>query len=382
MKMLRTLFLLVAIPFLCRSQLIFSEQKIDLGSIEEAYELKGDIVITNTSLKKIFLMRADADRGVKIYTSKKTLLPGDTCLLVISFIPEENGKFGKQIKLISSDKETPYQLTLSGNIKHVNVNNRMACVYFGKRKPPISAVKTNAIIVPEHTTKRDNSNKMPGSDPIPDIKPSKNTPTIKTDPLEPPASEKPASSAFTETEYKPNNILFLVDVSSSMRDSLKLPLMKLALHKLIDEARNIDTITLVTYAYKVTVLKEAVSGANKKTLHTLVDSLKAKGMTAGKTAILFSQQLSQNHFIRDGNNQIIIATDGKFKFEREDYLKWKEKQGDKKIILSTVAFGTEKEALKNLKDIAGKGDGSFIHIKTKSGCEVQLLNEIKARSRR
>lgn len=382
MLLLRTFFLLISLPFLCPAQLIFSEQKIDLGSIEEAYELKGDIVITNTSSKKIFLMRADAERGVKIYTSKKTLLPGDTCLLGISFIPEENGKFGKQIRLVSSDKETPYLLTLSGNIKHVKVNDRMACVYFGKRKPPTSTVKTEAIVVPENKTQRDNSNKLPGSDPTPELKPIKNTSTGKTDPPKPSSPENSANTRLTEAEYKPNNILFLVDVSSSMRDSLKLPLMKLALHKLIDEVRNIDTITLVTYAYKVTVLKEAVSGADKKTLHALVDSLKAKGMTAGKTAILFSQQFSQKHFIQDGNNQIIIATDGKFKFEREDYLKWKEKQGDKKIILSTVAFGNEKEALKNLKDIASKGDGSFIHIKTKSGCEVQLLNEIKERSRR
>lgn len=382
MSLSRIVFLLIALPFLCQSQLNFSEQKIDLGSIEEAYELKGDIVITNSSSKKIFLMRADADRGVKIYTSKKTLLPGDTCLLVISFLPEENGKFDKHIKLVSSDKETPYQLTLSGNIKHVRANDRMACVYFGKRKPPVSTVKSDAIIVPENTTKRDNSNKMPGSDPGIELKPNKNTSTAKTDPLNPSSPEKPVNTEFTEAEYKPNNILFLVDVSSSMRDSIKLPLMKLALHKLIDEVRKIDTITLVTYAYKVTVLKEAVSGADKKTLHALVDSLKAKGMTAGKTAILFGQQLSQKHFIQGGNNQIIIATDGKFKFEREDYLRWKEKQGDKKIILSTVAFGNEKEAIKNLKDIAGKGDGSFIHIKTKSGCEVQLLNEIKERSRR
>lgn len=382
MLLFRTFFLLISLPFLCQSQLNFSEQKMDLGSIEEAYELKGDIVIANASSKKIFLMRADADRGVKIYTSKKTLLPDDTCLLVISFLPEENGKFNKQIKLVSSDKETPYLLSLSGNIKHIKANDKMACVYFGKRKPPTSGVRSEVIIVPENTTKRDNSNKMPGSDPSAELKPTKPTYTAKTDSVKRSSPKKPANTGFTEAEYKPNNILFLVDVSSSMRDSIKLPLMKLALHKLIDEVRNIDTITLVTYAYKVSVLKEAVSGADKKTLHALVDSLKAKGMTAGKTAILFSQQLSQKHFIHHGNNQIIIATDGKFKFEREDYLKWKENQRDTKIILSTVAFGNEKEALKNLKDIASKGDGSFIHIKTKSGCEAQLLNEIKERSRR
>ncbi len=381
---MKKILLVILFPFLCPAQLIFSEQKIDLGAIEEAYEIKGDVVLTNSSSKKVFLMRADADRGVKVYTSKKTLLPNDTCLLVISFIPEENGKFNKEIKLISTDKETPYQLNLTGTLSKVKTNDRMACVYFGKKRPSPTAVKNEPILVQPENNKRDNSNKMPGSDP-PVVKQDRPVPvptkTITETPKSTPA-QKEKVSGFLESDYKPNNILFLVDVSSSMRDSLKLPLMKLALHKLIDEVRKIDTITLVTYASKVHVLKEAVSGSDKKTLHTLVDSLKAKGMTSGKTAILFSQQIAQQHFIQGGNNQIIIATDGQFKFEREDYLKWKEKQEHKKIILSTVAFGDEREALKNLKDIANKGNGSFIHIKTKSGCEEQLLNEIKERSKR
>ena len=54
--------------------------RVDLGTIADAYEIKGDVILKNTYLKKIFLMRADADQGVKVFTSKKTLLPGDTCL--------------------------------------------------------------------------------------------------------------------------------------------------------------------------------------------------------------------------------------------------------------------------------------------------------------
>ncbi len=190
------------------------------------------------------------------------------------------------------------------------------------------------------------------------------------------------SKGFSEEEYKPNNILFLVDVSSWMRDSLKLPLMKRALHTLINAARNIDTITFITYASKVIVLKEAVSGADKSTLHTLVDSLKAKGMTSGNKAILQAQALGQKHFITAGNNQVFLATDGEFKFLPEDRKIFKERQKDKKIVLTTVAFGSDKVAIKNLKDIAAKGDGSFIHIETAAGSDEKLLEEIKARSRK
>jgi len=369
-------FLFIFLPAFYISQISFSEKDIDLGTIAEASEIKGDVVLTNISAKKIFLMRADADRGVKIFTSKKTLLPNDTCLLVISFIPENNGKFKKKINLIATDKETPYEINLSGNITRVKANDKMACVYFGKRRTNPIAVKEEPILVPETTNKRDNSNKLPGSSGTPSSSITSNSqPTIH------PVTEE-IKNDFSELRYKPNNILFLVDISSSMRDSLKLPLMKIALHKLINAVREIDTITFVTYATKVKIIDEAVSGADKKTLHSLVDSLRAKGMTAGKTAILFSQQLAQKHFIQNGNNQIIIATDGEFKFEQEDFATWKKRQANKKIILSTVAFGEEKTAIRNLKEIAYKGEGSFIQMTQKNGSEEKLLDEIKLRSRK
>lgn len=375
--MLRLLFIFLLLSAgTLTAQLTFSEKNIDLGFIKEAYEIKGDVVVTNTSSRKIFLMRADADRGVKVYTSKKTLAAGDTCLIVISFIPESSGKFRKKIDLVATDQAQPYQIVLSGNIDQVKTNDRMACVYFGKQRPRTTPVREEPIVLPAPNPVRDNPPKMPATE-TPKV-------SVRPEPQHEPVKEEPkeVKDEFSEKDYKPNNILFLVDISSSMRDSLKLPVMKLALHKLIDAVRGIDTITFVTYASRVKVVAEAVNGADKTSLHTLVDSLKAKGMTAGKTAILFSQQLSQKHFIQGGNNQIIIATDGEFKFEQEDFINWKKRQGTKKIVLSTVAFGNEKTALRNLKEIAYKGEGSFIHIPQKSGSENKLLDEIKLRSRR
>ncbi|WP_317899981.1 VWA domain-containing protein [Aurantibacillus circumpalustris] len=371
--MIKLFYFLLFLPLFSISQISFSEQYIDLGNIKEAYEIKGDVVLTNTSSKKIFLMRADADQGVKIYTTKKTLLPNDTCLLVISFIPEHNGKFKKKINLVSTDKETPYELTLAGNIATVKTNDKMACVYFGKRKTNPVSINEEPIVIPNTPVKRDNSNKLPRSS-----EPLIITGTPKPElPLKEVVIDK-----FSKENYKPNNILFLLDISSSMRDSLKLPIMKTALHRLIDAARDIDTISLVTYASKVNLLSEAICGTNKQNLHTLVDSLKAKGMTSGRTAILFSQLLSQKHFIEEGNNQIIMASDGEFKFERDDFLTWKKRQQEKKIIITTVAFGEDKTALRNLKDIANKGEGSFIHLNQKSGSEETLLEEIKLRSKK
>ncbi|MCC6369460.1 MAG: VWA domain-containing protein [Bacteroidia bacterium] len=355
------------------SQLQFTELTTNLGNIAEAAEIKGDVIIKNTSDKKIYLMRADAENGVKVYVTKKTLLANDTCLMIISFVPERNGKFTKKINLVASNTTKPYELSISGTLLNFKPDNKQACFYFGSRKPTTIAPTDIPIVVQQEDKPKDNSNKIP--DPVPSPKPDKPKEIVKPKPT------NTVSEYFSRENYKPNNLIFLVDVSSSMRDSLKLPLMKNALHILIDKVRDVDSITFITYASKVTVLSEAVSGADKKKLHTLVDSLKAKGMTSGNKAILLSQQIGQKHFIAAGNNQIFLATDGEFKFAKEDYQKWKENQKDKKIIVSTIAFGDDKDALKNLKQIAEKGEGSFIPIKSKNGSSDKLLNEIKLRSR-
>lgn len=362
------------ICFLSFSQLTFTEQNTNLGTITETFEIKGDVLVKNNTSKKIFLMRADSDKGIKVYSSKKTLQPGDTCLVIISFLPESAGKFKKKINLVTSDNPLPYELTVSGNLLKLKTDDKLACFYFGKRKNTEIKTTTEPIVVKNNNEKKDNSNKIPD-----------NSSQAKIDTI----WEKPAVvlredklNELSVLGYKPNNILFLIDVSSSMNDSLKLPLMKIALHTLIDAVREIDVITLVTYADSVKIVKDGIKGSKKEELHKVVDALKAKGLTKGNKAILFSQQLAQKHFITEGNNQIIMATDGKFRFYSEDQTTWTQKQLDKKIVLSTVAFGNDRDAMKNLKEISEKGEGSFIHIKKRHGSEDKLLEEIKMRSKR
>jgi hypothetical protein len=373
--MSRLLFLLLIIPAFLKAQLSFTEKNTDLGQIEEAYEIKGDVIIKNESDKKIFLLRADTDKGIKVFTSKKTLQAGDTALLVISFIPESAGKFRKEIKLVTSDQDDPYALRLSGNLGKLKADDKLACFYFGSRKNSNVKIKDGTIVVAEPKEPRDNSNKMPGhtSEPMvtKPIEPKKPAPVINENPGE-----------LSLMSYKPNNIVFLVDVSSSMRDSMKLPFMKNSLYTLIDAVRDIDRITFITYADSVKVLKEAISGDNKKELKEIVAGLKGKGYTRGNKAIHKSQAVAQSHFIPEGNNQIFLATDGKFKFTEDDHQKWKSNQGTKKVTLTTVAFGTDKEAIKNLKEIALKGEGSFIHILNRNEGKEKLLEEVKNRSKR
>lgn len=353
------------------------QAQINLGEIAEAYEVKGFTVIENIGSSKLYLMRADADRGVKILTSKKTLQAGDTALLSIWFSPEKSGKFDKQISLVLSSQNDPSTIHLTGNLIKYKTDDRQACFYFGQRQNKTLIKSDQPILAQEAPLVRDNSNRLP------DVSTTPTLPSVPIAQQEKVIEQKviSGSTLFPEDQYRPNNLVFLVDISGSMRDTLKLPLMKLALHQLIDGLREVDRITFITYADTIKVLKEAGSSKDKEALHAAVNQLKARGLTKGRRAILFSQEVAQRHFITGGSNLIIIATDGKFRFEKEDQKVWQDRQGDKKIILSTVAFGKEREALKNLKDIARKGEGSFVHITSSKDSSDKLLEEIRKRSR-
>jgi Ca-activated chloride channel family protein len=130
------------------------------------------------------------------------------------------------------------------------------------------------------------------------------------------------------------------------------------------------------------VLAQGVSGADKKKLHDLVNGLKARGLTKGRQAIIKSEAILISHYIKEGNNQIILATDGKFNFYSEDQQKFEEQQKDNPIVLSVIGFGNDKDAIKNLKEISEKGKGSFMHIKKKTNLDEILMNEIRERSKR
>jgi Mg-chelatase subunit ChlD len=392
MKFLITHILLFIITqqALAQNSLIgVDEATKDIGIQEAIYKVKADYIITNHQAKNLYLLRADAEKGVTIHTSKKTLKPNDTALIVVEFIPKSTGKFNEAINLITSADGLPFKLSLSGTIKSIKTDDKTACFYF--KKPNTAGVKTiEPMVVVENTKPRDNSNKIPdNSSEYPTHTATvAATKTITTKPVdkpitvyEPKTTEKPKDNTLLdEALYKPNNIIFLVDVSSSMSDTSKLKVMQNALHYLISALRPTDKISFITYADTVKLLRDGVSGNNKEDLNTVVSKLKARGGTKGKKAILYGLDLALKNYIPDGNNQLLLATDGKFRFYSEDQQTYEQKRGDKLIKLTTIAFGNDKDAIKNLKEIAEIGKGNFIHIKNRNKAQEQLLDEIKENS--
>lgn len=376
--MLKNLIIFVVITFFnqlfAQNNLIgIDEQNQDIGIQENIYKVKADYIIKNNQAKNLYLLRADALKGMTIKAAKKTIKPGDTTLIVVEFTPQQTGKFNETINLVTSAEGVPFKITLSGNIKSLKTDDKTACFYFKKTNKNI--VKTTEPIADVEPIKpRDNSNKIPDN----------TTPTVVNNPVIPSKTTTTTiqknSNELDVDLYKPNNIIFLVDVSSSMKDTSKLKVMQFALHHLIEVLRPSDKITFITYADTVKIIKEGITGKDKALLHEVVDQLKAKGMTKGNKAILFSLDVALKNYIANGNNQIILATDGKFYFKSDDQKKYVFNQGNKQVKLSTLAFGDDKEALKNLKSIAKIGNGNFIHIKNKSKAKDQLLDEIKQNS--
>lgn len=382
------MYKLILIFIFCSLNQLFSQNSLigidelnkDIGTQEQIYKVKADYIIQNNQAKNLYLLRADAQKGITIKAAKKTIKPGDTTLIVVEFIPTNTGKFNESINLITSADGVPFKMSLSGNIKSIKTDDKTACFYF--KKPINTGVKnTEPIVVTEPIKPRDTSNKIPDNT---EHITTKET-VVKTEPKTSPSSvqkePKPKDETLLdENLYKPNNIIFLVDVSSSMKDTNKLKVMQYALHHLIDALRPTDKITFITYADSVKIIRDGLTGDNKKELNEVVDKLKAKGLTKGNKAILFSLDVALKNYISHGNNQIILATDGKFRFYPDDQKSYITKQGDKIIKLSTMAFGNDKDAMKNLKEIAEIGKGNFIHIKSRAKAKEQLLEEIKQNS--
>jgi Mg-chelatase subunit ChlD len=348
----------------------------DYGELENIYTLRSDFVLKNNAQKTLFLMRADVDKDVKVLVYKKAIQPGDTAHLAVFYQPVSTGKFKREIKLVTSADGDPYLLAVKGNIKSIKNDDKTACFYFKKPNRPNH---NNVVIAYEPPV----VNQQPVN-PIKDLDVEEDTAATQIQEPEPqPEPEVTLNNEpLNRLVYKPNNIVFLADVSGSMRDSSKLPLMKKALDVMIDNLRDVDQVTFITYSDSVVLRCEAVKGSDKELLKKTVRSLKADGYTRGAKAVLYALETAKKNYIESGNNQVFLATDGKFPFYETHYKKWLEESEGKDIVLTAVALGNDKDAMVNLKEIARFGKGSFIRIRNFEKDKEALVEEIKLRSKK
>nr|WP_255596585.1 VWA domain-containing protein [Flavobacterium potami] len=161
------------------------------------------------------------------------------------------------------------------------------------------------------------------------------------------------------------NLVFLVDVSGSMDEQNKLPLLKESMKILVKELRSIDKVSIVVYAGSAGVVLEPTSGDNKDEIMDAFDDLHAGGSTAGGEGIELAYKLAQQNFIKEGNNRVVIATDGDFNVGAstdDDMMKLIEQKRESGVFLTVLGFGMGNYKDSKMEILADKGNGNYAYI--------------------
>ncbi|HZF99816.1 MAG TPA: von Willebrand factor type A domain-containing protein, partial [Chitinophagales bacterium] len=163
----------------------------------------------------------------------------------------------------------------------------------------------------------------------------------------------------------PCNLVFLVDVSGSMSSYDKLPLVKTSLKYLVKALRPEDHVALVVYAGQAGVVLQPTSGADKQTINEAIDRLASGGSTAGGAGIQLAYDVARTNFKKDGNNRVILATDGDFNVgvsSEGELEKLIEKERQHGVFLTALGFGTGNYKDAKMETLADKGNGNYFYI--------------------
>lgn len=164
---------------------------------------------------------------------------------------------------------------------------------------------------------------------------------------------------------QPSNFVFLIDVSGSMDDYNKLPLVKKTLKMVVDKMRPEDKISIVVYAGAAGCVLESTSGAFKPKIHQAINELRAGGSTAGGQGIELAYKIASQEFIKGGNNRIILATDGDFNVgvsSNESLERLIEAKRKSNVFLTVLGYGMGNYKDDKLELLANKGNGNYAYI--------------------
>ena len=470
MKNLINTFILFAFGAV-NAQTVFLDQPYELGLLDKSSQRYIDVPIKNTSDKKVFIFRAEADKRFQIRYSSKEILPDSTVYMRVQFTPEVKGPFSEKIAVHFSCYTAPKTIKLTG-FTMVVPTSAIACPSFSDqdintslnfelevtvidketREPihkaqvilikngiPVEKLITNSkgfvekevelglyyFVVSVETyfptefvkyVNRNNNVVLVELEKDPDLellvietnKPDEEIEDSPEDLFEPDEIESAETLEiiidevevqdtiseimveivedhypnFSVNEFKPSNIVFLVDVSSSMAYTGKLDLLKVAMINLAGMLRDVDQITMVSYADNANIILETLPGNNPDTIISIIQGLKANGHTAGGKGMKKAYQKAEEVFIPQGNNQVIMATDGGFTQNDINPYKLAKKYKKKGITISIVGVKTNSIQELSLEKVVELGEGNYVRIKNYEEAQGALIDEIKASSKR
>ena len=171
--------------------------------------------------------------------------------------------------------------------------------------------------------------------------------------------------SIDKSELPPSNLVFLLDVSGSMGAANKLPLLKQAFRMLVNELRPEDRVAIVVYAGAAGLVLESTPGSKKDQIIAALDQLQSGGSTAGGAGLKLAYKVAMDNFIEEGNNRIILATDGDFNVgassnaEMERMIEVKREKG---VFMTVLGFGMGNYKDDKMEIIADKGNGNYAYI--------------------
>jgi Mg-chelatase subunit ChlD len=424
------------------AQVVFNTSHHNLGEINKEDKKYFDFTLTNAGTKTAHLLRIEEPYGIDVKFSKKQILPDSTIIVRIKYTPKKKGKFKKDVPVWLSVNNEPITLTIEGDAKSFDINESLKCPDFKTKNQPKDLKAQMQIKVVDVNTKEPIKNAT-----IQVIWDGLNYKQLKTDKNgiilqnlkwdiyyfvvtaegygskeqdfyvnqknnflefelgEPTEEELIVAKEDTIVEeemviekedtistkelpvnlFAPNNVVFCIDVSVSMKQKGRLDLLKASMMELLNGLRPIDKLAIVTYASSTEVVLESQYVTDKASIMELIKELTAGGYTAGGKGIKKAYQVARENKIEGGNNQVLIATDGAFNLDKggdKGILRNVEANYNKGVSISVVGVKNEKWTVKSMSSIAKTGHGHYIHIKSYEQAKSVLMNEIKTNSRK
>ena len=177
----------------------------------------------------------------------------------------------------------------------------------------------------------------------------------------------------------PSNLVFLLDVSGSMEEPNKLPLLKSAFRLLVNELRAQDKVSIVVYAGAAGVVLPPTPGNQKDKIFDALEKLQAGGSTAGGEGIQLAYKLAKENFIKSGNNRIILATDGDFNVgisSDSELVRLIEQKREEGVFLTVLGVGMGNLQDSKMEKLANKGNGNYAYLDNMLEAKKVLVKEI------
>ena len=175
-----------------------------------------------------------------------------------------------------------------------------------------------------------------------------------------------------------SNLVFLIDVSGSMMEPEKLPLVQRSLAMLVDQLREKDRVSLVVYAGNAGLVMPPTSGIEKRKIKDAIEKLEAGGSTAGGAGIQLAYKVAEQHFVKGGNNRVILCTDGDFNVgpsSDADLFDIIEKEKKSGVFLTVLGFGMGNYKDSKMEKLADRGNGNHAYIDNENEAKKVLVNE-------